>query len=179
MESTTDNANDVMAESRKALPADIVAYIEGIMKGPEPHSQLISVLHKVQGHFGWLGKDQLDAVAQLLRIPHAKVSGVATFYHFFRLKPRGRFMINVCLGTACYVKGASDVAARFKEELGIDFGETSGDGMFSLESSRCLGTCGLAPVVIIEGEVHAKVKPERVPALLDKYRALASEGPGK
>lgn len=84
-------------------------------------------------------------------------------------------MINVCLGTACYVNGANLVAERFKEELGIDFGETSGDGMFSLESSRCLGTCGLAPVVMIDGEVHAKVKPERVPALLEKYRALARE----
>jgi len=173
MESATDNLNEIMAESRKALPADILAYIEEVMKGSEPHSQLISVLHKVQGHFGYLAKEQLDAVAQLLRIPQAKVTGVATFYHFFRLKPRGKFMINVCLGTACYVKGASEVAGRFKEELGIDFGETSGDGMFSLESSRCLGTCGLAPVVMIEGEIHAKVKPEQVPALLDRYRALA------
>jgi NADH:ubiquinone oxidoreductase subunit E len=173
MDSATDNLGEIIAESRKALPAHILAYIEEVMKGPEPHSQLISVLHKVQGHFGYLAKEQLDAVAQLLRIPQAKVTGVATFYHFFRLKPRGRFMINVCLGTACYVKGASDVAERFKEDLGIDFGETSGDGMFSLESSRCLGTCGLAPVVMIEGEVHAKVKPAQVPALLDKYRAIA------
>lgn len=173
MNSTTDNWNDVIEESRRALPQHILSYVDDVMKGPEPQSQLISVLHRVQGHFGFLGREQLDAVAQLLRIPQAKVTGVASFYNFFRLKPRGRFMINVCLGTACYVKGASAVAERFKEELGIDFGETSKDGMFSLESARCLGTCGLAPVVMIEGEVHARVKPDRVPGLLDRYRSQA------
>ena len=175
MKSATDNWDDVLAESRKALPEHLLAYIDEVRKGPEPNSQLISVLHKVQGHFGCLGREQLDAVAQLLRIPQAKVTGVATFYHFFRLTPRGRFMINVCLGTACYVKGASEVAARFKEELGIQFGETSGDGMFSLETSRCLGTCGLAPVVMIDDEVHGRVKAEQVPALLDRYRERVRE----
>ncbi len=173
MNDTTDDWNEVIAESRKALPEDVLFFVDGVMRGPEPHSQLISVLHRVQGHFGWLAKEQLDAVAQLMRIPHAKVTGVASFYNFFRLKPRGKFMINVCLGTACYVKGGNDVAERFKEELGIDFGETSKDGMFSLENARCLGTCGLAPVVMIEGEIHPKVKPERVSALLDSYRMRA------
>ena len=173
MKTTTDDWNEVMAESRKALPAQLVEYIAAVMKVPEPHSQLISVLHKVQGHFGYLGREQIDAVAQLMRIPQAKVTGVATFYHFFRLKPRGRFMVHVCLGTACYVKGASEIAERVKEELGVDFGETSKDGMFSLEKSRCLGTCGLAPVVMIDEEVHGKVKPEQVRALLDLYRSKA------
>lgn len=173
METTTDNWNEVLAGSRAALPAPILEYIAAVMSGPEPHSQLISVLHKVQGHFGWLGREQIDAVAQLMRIPQAKVTGVATFYHYFRLKPRGRFMVHVCLGTACYVKGASEIAERLKEELGVDFGETSKDGMFSLENSRCLGTCGLAPVVMIDEEVHGKVKPEQVRALLDTYRSRA------
>ena len=175
MKATTDNWKEVMAESSRALPAPLIEYIAGIMKGPEPHSQLISVLHKVQGHFGYLAPDQIDAVAQLMRIPQAKVTGVATFYHFFRLKPRGKFMVHVCLGTACYVKGASEIAERFKEELGVDFGETSKDGMFSLENSRCLGTCGLAPVVMIDEEVHGKIKPEQVRALLDTYRTKARE----
>jgi NADH:ubiquinone oxidoreductase subunit E len=173
METKTDNWDEVMAGSREALPAPILEYIAAVMNGPEPHSQLISVLHKVQGHFGWLGREQIDAVAQLMRIPQAKVTGVATFYHYFRLKPRGKFMVHVCLGTACYVKGASEIAERLKEELGVDFGETSKDGMFSLENSRCLGTCGLAPVVMIDEEVHGKVKPEQVRALLDTYRSRA------
>ena len=115
----------------------------------------------------------MDAVAQLMRIPSATVTGVATFYHFFRLKPCGKFLINVCLGTACYVKGAQDVADRIKEELGVDFGETSKDGMFTLESARCLGTCGLAPVVMIGDDVHPRVKPDQIPTLLDKYREMA------
>jgi NADH:ubiquinone oxidoreductase subunit E len=175
MKSTMDNWDQVMAESRSALPDHIVRYIETVRAGAHPESQLISVLHKVQGALGYLGRQQIDAVAQLLRVPQARVTGVATFYHFFRLKPRGKYMINVCLGTACYVKGATGVAERLKDELGIDFGETSKDGMFSLETSRCLGTCGLAPVVMIEEEVHGKVKPDQVPGLLDRFRTRARE----
>ena len=169
METTTDNWNEVMAASREALPAPILEYIAAVMSGPEPHSQLIAVLHKVQGHFGWLGREQIDAVAQLMRIPQAKVTGVATFYHYFRLKPRGRFMVHVCLGTACYVKGASEIAERLKEELGIDFGETSKDGMFSLENSRCLGTCGLAPVVMVGEKVYGRVSPDGVKDIVAEY----------
>jgi len=103
-----------------------------------------------------------------LRVPAAKVTGVATFYHFYRLHAKGRYLINVCLGTACYVKGAADVAQRLRDELGIDFGETTSDGVFSLEASRCLGTCGLAPVLMVNGEIHGKVKPDDVPVLLEK-----------
>ena len=174
---TTDNRDQVEAASRAALPAEIVRYIEEARRSPEPAGQLISILHKVQGHFGHLGREQMDAVAQLLQVPAAEVTGVATFYHFFRLQPGGRFLINVCLGTACYVKGADLVAAKLKEELGVDFGETSKDRMFTLECARCLGTCGLAPVITINGDVHAKVKPEEVPALLAKYREKAKQDP--
>ncbi len=164
----TDNWPDVEAVSKQALPEHIVQFIADCRKRPHPESQLISVLHKVQGHFGYLGNEQLDAVAQLLQVPAAKVSGVATFYHFFRLQPRGKFLISVCMGTACYVKGADKVAARLQEELGIQFGETTTDGLFSLEEARCLGTCGLAPVVMINDEVHAKVTSDQIPALLEK-----------
>ncbi len=167
---STDNREKVLAGARAALPPEIVTFIEQVRQGPEPASQLISVLHKVQGHFGHLGVAQMNAVAQLMQVPSSTVTGVATFYHFFRLKPGGKFLINVCLGTACYVKGASAVAERLKEELGVDFGETSKDGMFTLESARCLGTCGLAPVIMIGADVHAKVKPDQIPALLAKYR---------
>ncbi len=176
MSTTTDNWEQVEAKSKSVLPEPIVQYIEECRKTPNPASHLISVLHRVQGHFGFLGNEQMDAVAQLLQVPSAKVTGVATFYHFFRLKPRGRFVISVCMGTACYVKGAMDIAARLKEELGIDFGETSKDGMFSLEVSRCLGTCGLAPVVMIDDQVHGKLKPDQIPLLLEEYREKARQG---
>ena len=167
----------VMAESRAALTPAIVAFIEQCRKEEHSESQLISVLHRVQAQFGYLSASHLDAVAQLLQVPAAKVAGVATFYHFFELQPRGRFIIRVCTGTACYVKGADRLEQKLKQELGIGFGETSKDGIFSLEQSRCLGTCGLAPVIMIGGEVHAQVTPDRIPALLEEYLALAHATP--
>lgn len=175
IQSKTDNWPQVKAKSEAALTPEIVKYIEEVRRGPEPHSRLISVLHKVQAHFGFLGTEQMDAVAQLLRVPAADVTGVASFYHFFRLKPGGKYLINLCMGTACYVKGANEVAEKIKDELGIDVGETSGDGMFTLEYARCLGTCGLAPVLMVNGEVHAKVKPDQIPALLESYREKAKQ----
>lgn len=168
---STDNREEVLAACRAVLTDDLVRFIEACRQGPEPASQLISVLHRVQGHFGHLGAEQLDAVAQLLGVPAAKVAGVATFYHYFRLQPQGRFMISVCMGTACYVKGADKVAAKFKDELGIEFGQTTTDGLFSIHEARCLGTCGLAPVVMINDEVYGKVTPDQVPALLEKTMA--------
>jgi len=156
---------EVQAAGRAALPESVVEYIEKCRGLPHPESRLISVLHKVQGHFGYLGREQMDAVAQLLQVPAAKVTGVATF---FRLQPRGRFVITVCMGTACYVKGAERVADRLREELGIDFGETTKDGMFTLESAHCLGTCGLAPVITIEEGVFGQVTPDQIPGLLEK-----------
>lgn len=165
----TDNRQEVMEAARAALGAEIAAFIDRCMQGPRPESQLIAVLHKVQAEYGWLSPEHLDGVAQLLQVPAAKVAGVASFYHFFRLAPRGRFTINVCLGTACYVKGAERVAAKIMEELGITWGETTKDGVFTLEGSRCLGTCGLAPVVMIGDEVHANVTPDQVPVMLEKH----------
>lgn len=169
MSTTTDNWEHVQKAAQVILGEDIVAFIEECRQNTEPESQLIAVLHKVQAKYGYLGQAQLDSVAQLMQVPSAKVAGVASFYHYFRLQPRGRFMINVCLGTACYVKGADRVAEKLMSELGIRFGETSTDGMFTLEGARCLGTCGLAPVIMVDNEVHAQVTPDQVPLILEKY----------
>jgi NADH:ubiquinone oxidoreductase subunit E len=166
---STDNWAEVEATARKVLGEKLVAFIDECHRQTEPASQLIAVLHKVQTQFGYLAPAHLDAVAQLMQIPAAKVSGVAGFYHFFRLQPRGRFVINVCLGTACYVKGADRVAQKLMDELGIQFGETSTDGVFTLECARCLGTCGLAPIVMIGDQVHPQVTPDQIPILLEKY----------
>lgn len=173
MTAKTDNWNQVRKRSAAALTDEIVEFIEQCRRLPHPESRLISVLHRVQAEFGHIGATHIEAVAQLLQVPAAKVSGVATFYHFFRLEPRGRYVLSLCMGTACYVKGAESVARRIRDELGIDFGETTGDGMFTLEQSRCLGTCGLAPVLMVNGQVHAKVSPDQVPALLRQYRGQA------
>lgn len=171
----TDNWTEVEARCKAELPAEVVDFIEKSKSDPQPSSNLISVLHKIQDHNGYLGQEQLDAVAQLMQIPAAKVSGVATFYHYFRLRPCGQHIIRVCLGTACYVKGADRIAERLKEELGVDFGETTTDGLFSLEASRCLGTCGLAPVLMIDEDVHGQVTPDQVPVILDRYIQKAQE----
>ena len=155
--------------SREVLGEPICQFIDACRREPQPESQLIAVLHRVQAKYGYLNAAHLDAVAQLLQVPAATVSGVASFYHFFRLQPRGKFVINVCLGTACYVKGADRIAQRVISQLGITWGETSKDGLFSLEAARCVGCCGLAPVVVIDGEVHGEVNPDQVPVILGKY----------
>ena len=151
------------------MTPEIVAFIESCTADENASSHLISVLHKVQSHFGYLGREQMDAVAQLLQVPASKVTGVATFYHFFRLEPRGRFIINVCLGTACYVKGADKLIARLSDDLGVHLGETTKDQMFSLESARCLGTCSLAPVMMVGEQVYGPVTPAEASRILDKY----------
>jgi NADH:ubiquinone oxidoreductase subunit E len=166
---STDNWEYVQNMAREVLGEPICQFIDECRRDPQPESQLIAVLHRVQGQYGYLNAAHLDAVAQLLQVPASTVSGVASFYHFFRLQPRGKYIINVCLGTACYVKGADRVAQRLIGELGITWGETSKDGIFSLEAARCVGCCGLAPVVVIDGQVHGEVNADQVPVLLSKY----------
>jgi len=166
---TTDNWDAIREACLEVLPAPIIAFIEQNQGLEHSEGQLIAVLHMVQAHFGYLGADKMNAVAQLAQIPLAKVTGVATFYHYFRLEPRGKHMINVCLGTACYVKGAEKLAQRLMDELGIHFGETTRDGLFSLDSTRCLGTCGLAPVVMVDDQVYGPMTATDVSVLLAKY----------
>lgn len=164
-----DNREKVMQQAREVLGEHVSKFADQCAAGEHPESRLIAVLHMVQEENGYLPADHLDAVAQLLQVPAAMVSGVASFYHFFRLQPRGTYMISLCMGTACYVKGADRVAQKLEEELGIRFGETTRDGLFTLDVTRCLGTCGLAPVMTIEEDVHSNVTPDQIPAILDAY----------
>jgi NADH:ubiquinone oxidoreductase subunit E len=166
---TTDNWTEIKEACEQVLPKDVVAFIASHQGALHSESHLIATLHMVQAANGFLSKECMNAVAQLAQIPLAKVTGVATFYHYFRLHPRGRHMINVCLGTACYVKGADKLAQRLMNDLGIQFGETTKDGMFSLESTRCLGCCGLAPVVMVDEQIHGPVAPGDITTILDKY----------
>ncbi len=168
-----DNWPEIESACRQTLPEDIVEFIDDCRDKPHFESQLISVLHKVQAQFGYLSKDKLNAVAQLMQIPAAKVSGVATFYHYFNLTPRGKFVISVCMGTACYVKGAEEVVEKIREELGVNYGQTTADGLFTLEESRCIGACGLAPVLTVNNDVHAKVTPDQIPQLIEHYIKLS------
>ena len=165
----TDSWEEVKATCLRILPPHIVEFIEKNAKTEHPESNLIATLHMVQAHFGYLGQTQMHAVAQLAQLPYATVTGVATFYHYFRLQPRGKHVINVCLGTACYVKGADKLVARLADDLGVRLGESTKDGLFSLESARCLGTCGLAPVMMVGDQVYGPVTTAEASRILDKY----------
>lgn len=149
---------------------DIVNYIIECKSKEHPESYLIAILHKVQETYGFLSEIHLDEVAHLLEVPTAKVFGVATFYHYFRLQPRGKYSISVCLGTACFVKGADSVLGAFRNELGIELGETSSDGLFSLEGTRCIGVCALAPVVTINDRVYSNVNANMVSQILREVK---------
>lgn len=123
-------------------------------------SALIEVLHSAQGIFGYLGIDTLKFIAQRLKLPYSKVYGVATFYNFFRLKPKGRHNIVVCLGTACYIKGSEKILENIEKRYGIKAGETTSDEALSLLTARCFGSCSLAPVIVCDEQIKGKVSVE-------------------
>ncbi len=169
MNEKISSKDEVIAKARKLFDKDVLDYIDICLKDSRPHSMLIAILHKVQEKYGYLSKENLQGIAEIMQIPAAKVSGVASFYHFFHLKPQGKHTISLCMGTACYVKGAEKVAKKLKEVLGINFGQTTSDNKFTLMETRCLGMCAMAPVIKINDDVHAKVTPDKIPALLEKY----------
>lgn len=134
-------------------------------------SNLIQVLNGVQEYYGYVPKEAMIYISEEMQIPVAEIYGVVTFYSRFSLKPKGKYNICVCQGTACYVKGSERILDKVKQELGIGIGETTEDGMFSLEPTRCLGACGLAPVFTVNGEVYGKATVEKVKKVLDEYKA--------
>ena len=132
--------------------------------------ELINVLHKVQGAFGYLPAEVQEVVAHELNVPVSKVYGVVTFYSFFNMIPKGKYPISVCTGTACYVRGAETVLQEFKKELNVEVGETTSDGKFSINCLRCVGACGLAPVVMVGDKTYGRVSPEMIKDILKEYR---------
>ncbi|MCT4612199.1 MAG: NAD(P)H-dependent oxidoreductase subunit E [Clostridia bacterium] len=137
-------------------------------KGEE--GALMPVLQEVQGVYGYLPKEVQILIAEGLDISLAEVYGVVTFYAQFTTEPVGKYRVGICLGTACYVKGADKILDELKKELGINENETSEDNMFSLDATRCIGACGLAPVMSINGEVYGKLTTDQIKPILDKYR---------
>ena len=131
--------------------------------------ELINVLHKSQGSFGYLPAEVQEVISEKMEIPAAKVYGVVTFYSFFTMIPRGKHPISICTGTACYVRGAETVLSEFKKQLDIEVGETSEDGKFSLSCLRCVGACGLAPVVQVGDKTYGRVAPDDVRAIIEEY----------
>lgn len=132
---------------------------------------LIPILQSVQDLLGYLPEPALKHVAGKLTMPYSEVAGVVSFYSYFSTVPRGRHVVRVCMGTACYVRGGSEVLAAARKQLGVEVGGTTADGCFSLAIGRCFGACGLSPVVMVDDDVHQRVKPARLRELLEPYAA--------
>jgi NADH:ubiquinone oxidoreductase subunit E len=152
--------------TEEELLARLDAVIVGYRGKP---GALIPVLQLAQGIFGYLPEVALKHIARELRKPYSEVAGVVGFYSFFTTVPRGKHLVRICMGTACYVRGGVQVLDAIKKELGIDIGGTTDDRQFSLEIARCFGACGLAPVITVDDDVHHRVKPKRVNEIIAQY----------
>lgn len=168
---TKPEAIDVMAPAKRELSADKFRELEVFIDSLETtKGALIEILHKAQNLFGYLPRDVQLFVARKLGIPGAEVFGVVSFYSYFTTKPEGRHSISVCMGTACFVRGADKITGRLKEKLGIESNETTEDGLFTLKDVRCIGACGLAPVMKIDDKVYGRVKEEDLDGIINSYR---------
>lgn len=147
----------------------LVKLQEIIAENKDKQGSLIHVLHEAQLIYGYLPIEVQKIIAEGMNIPLAEVYGVVTFYAQFSLKPKGEYKISVCLGTACYVKGADLVLDKLKESLNIQVGDCTEDGKFSLDACRCIGACGLAPVLKINNDVYGRLVPDDIPGILAKY----------
>ena len=158
-----------MAHLSKQAVKQITEIVERYKNERTP---LMMILSAVQNEYGYIPLDVQELISELTGIPVAEIYGVVTFYSFFSLKPKGKYVIGVCLGTACYVKGSQQVIDKFSEILNIKAGETSEDGLFTLDALRCIGACGIAPAITINGKVYPKVAIADVPKIVEEYRSL-------
>ncbi len=158
-----------MKATETRLPEHITAYIDECMGKEHPESYLIAVLQRIQREFGYLSREHMDEVSVLMNVPSVKVSGAASFYHFFSFIPKGRHTITVCMGTACFVRGADRILERLRETLGVEPGQTTDDGRFTLEAARCIGACALAPVMVVDGKVYGNVSANDLQKILADY----------
>ncbi len=149
--------------------------LQAIEDNSKTPGALIPILQSAQEIYGYLPIEVQSMIAKETKIPLANIYGVATFYAQFFLEPKGKYKINVCLGTACYVRGAGKIIERIKERLGIDVGECTADGEFSVDATRCIGACGLAPVLTVNDEVYGRLTLNDLDNLLDKYTNKVSE----
>lgn len=162
--------------SQEPTEAEMIQSLDHIIKGFDGvEGALIPVLQSAQNLFGYLPESVLKHISISMRIPYSEVTGVVSFYSWFSTVPRGKYIIRVCLGTACYVRGGKDVLQGLKDQLEINVGGTTEDREFSLEVGRCFGACGLAPVVMVNDDVHQRVKPAKLREILNSYK-MAGEG---
>lgn len=154
-----------------AIKPEVVKGVEEICDSyaNEP-SPLMMILSAVQKKYGYIPLEVQQIISDKTGIPVAEIYGVVTFYSFFSLKPKGKYVLGICLGTACYVKNSQQVVDKFSSLLGIQPGETTKDGLFTIEAIRCIGACALAPAMSINGKVYPKVTPDQVGKIIDEYR---------
>ena len=158
-----------MSEKIEQMTPELKAFIAEWKDKP---GNLIMVLHQVQQTYGYIPRNIAIEISELLSVPLAKIYGVVTFYNFFKLQKAGKYIAQVCLGTACYLRGGDDLIKEFEKQLGVGVNATTADGLFSVEAVRCLGCCGLAPVAVVNGEVHGKLDKSMVTGIIEKYRKL-------
>ncbi len=172
IEQTTNSSCSNSVQSEAELFKRLDEAIDSYLDVP---GALIPVLQIAQGIFGYLPQNVLHHISKRLNKPFSEVSGVVSFYSFFSTKPRGKYTIRVCLGTACYVRGVMELLKALQKELGIDVGETTEDRMFSLEVGRCFGACGMAPVIMVNDDTHQRVKPSKIAQVIEQYRTEFEE----
>lgn len=161
---------DFMAHLQAHAVKQITEIVE---RYKDEESPLMMILEAIQSEYGYIPLEVQELVSKLTGIPVAEIYGVVTFYSFFSLTPKGKYVIGVCLGTACYVKGSQLVMDKFSELLNIKPGETTEDGLFTLDALRCIGACGIAPAISINGKVYPKMDPSKVGAIIKEYHELA------
>lgn len=159
MSENLDEKNEIVQQTEKMM-----------VKWKSKRGALIMALHEVQGAFGFVPWEAMEVVARELKVPMARIYSILTFYNYFKLKAPGKVIISICDGTACHIKGAPSVQEAFEKELGILAGESTDDGLFHLQVVRCLGCCGLAPVVVINGKTYGKVTALDVPKMILEWR---------
>jgi NADH:ubiquinone oxidoreductase subunit E len=168
--------NTTCTACQAATEEDMLAQLDDVLKGyTHVPGALIPVLQMAQAIFGYLPETALRKIALALNKSYSEVAGVVGFYSFFTTVPRGRHLVRVCLGTACYVRGGKEVLAALKNVLRVEVGETTADQAFSLDVGRCFGACGLAPVIMIDDDVHQRVRPARLARILEQYRSDTTE----
>ena len=146
-----------------------------LVKWKSKRGSLIMARHEIQGAFGYVPWDAMEVVAEELKIPMAQIYSVLTFYNHFKLQAPGKVVISICDGTACHIKRGPEVIDAFKQELGVDAGVTTSDGLFYIQIVRCLGCCGLAPVVVVNGKTYGKVVPTDVPKIIAEWREIMAK----
>jgi NADH-quinone oxidoreductase subunit E len=156
-----------MAVAKMEFSKELVGFIEEWKKKP---GSLIMMLHRIQEEYGFISRESAETLARMIDVPMAKIYGVVTFYHYFKTTKPGKNRIAICMGTACYLKGGQTMIEECESILNVKEGEVTDDGLFSIDSVRCLGCCGLAPVMMVGNEVYGKLTKEQLPEIIAKYR---------